>query len=236
MKITIITPTVRERGLLQVKKSLDKQTLRDFEWLVISPNDLVVEGARVLKDPPKRPEDYWSFNKAMNKAIKESKGELIVSIQDYTGFNPEALEKFWFYFTNGYNRALISGIGDKYDEDGDRVWADPRRVIEYGTFYECYPNDIEFNFCSIPRKAFFEVGGFDEELDRWAGMDHISVQERLDEVGYKFYLDQTNETFSGVHGRLPDWEDNLALKGPYHTRKSQLKEQGKWPVLDYLKE
>jgi glycosyltransferase involved in cell wall biosynthesis len=235
-KLTVITPTVRELGLKQVRKSLNKQTFKDFEWIVISPNDLKVDADKVLKDPPKKEGDYWSFNKAMNLAIEQAAGDLIVSIQDFTEFGPEGLAKFWYYFENGYDKALISGVGDKYNEEGQKIWTDPRRTVEYGTFYECFPNDIEFNYCSIPRRAFFEVGGFDEYLDKYAGMDHISVQERLNDIGYKFYLDQTNESKSLHHGRLPNWDDNHAMHGGYHQRKQDLMDEGIWPHLDFLKE
>jgi len=233
-RMSVLTPTVRPEGLEQVGRSLSKQTFKDFEWLVISPLDISITDARLIKDPPKGEEDYWSFNKAMNKAIQEADGELVVSVQDYTQFNPDGLEKFWYYFSNGYARSLVSGVGDKYDYDGQKIWADPRKRLDQGTFYECFPNDIEFNYCSIPRKAFYEVGGFDEYLDRYAGMDHISVQERLDAIGYKFYLDQTNESYSLYHDRLPEWDQHHAMRGGYSDRKAQLILAGVWPQLDYL--
>lgn len=205
-----------------------------WQWIVISPLDIEDDTALVLKDPPKSEGDYWSFNKAMNEAIRHSEGELIVSVQDFTEFKPDGLEKFWFYFTNGYDRSLISGVGDKYDEDGQKIWTDPRRTDKYGTFYECFPNDIEFNYCAVPRQAFYDVGGFDEYLDKFAGMDHISVQERLNDLGYKFYLDQTNESMSLHHGRLPEWDNNHAMHGGYQARKKDLIERKIWPKLSYL--
>lgn len=234
--ISIISPTVRPEGLEMVSKSLKRQTNKDFEWIIITPNPDKVVGldAIVLQDPPKEEGDYWTFNKAMNNAVEKAKGELIVSIQDYTGFLPEGLAKFWYFFENGYEKALVSGVGDKYNEAGQRVWSDPRKRTDQGTFYECYPNDIEFNYCSVPKQAFYEVGGMDEYLDKFAGMDHISLQERLDAVGYKFYLDQTNESKSLVHDRLPEWDDNHAMHGGYLERKKYLIGEGKWPYLNYL--
>lgn len=226
---------MRPEGLSQVRRSLSKQTFKDFEWIVISPLDIhEPEADKVLKDPPKKEGDYWTFNKAINEAVRNAEGDLVVSVQDFTEFNPRGLEKFWFYFANGYDKALVSGVGDKYDEDCQKVWLDPRRTTQYGTFYECYPNDIEFNYCSVPKKAFYDVGGMDEWLDKFAGMDHISLQERLNDIGYKFYLDQTNESYSGVHGRLPEWDKRHAMHGHYHKRKQDLVESGEWPVLSYL--
>ena len=144
-KITVITPTVRVEGLDLVAKALRRQTFKNFEWLIISPLDLEYEQAdRILKDPPKRDGDYWSFNKAHNLAIRESKGELIVSAQDYTFFDPECLEKFWFHFSNSDGRVLISAVGDKYSDETftTKIWNDPRKRKDFGTFYECYPKVV----------------------------------------------------------------------------------------------
>lgn len=266
MNISVITPTVRIKGLGFVKDSLARQTFKDFEWLISSspstipileevfggkadyadkfPMRVVVEPdktgfkneVRIYKDPPKPKDFYYSLGRAHNQMIREAKGDLIVSVQDYTTFEPNGLEKFWYYFTNGYDRACISGVGDKYDDEEMRhkVWSDPRIRRDFGTFYECFPRDIEFNYAAFPRKAFFEVGGFDEELDRFAAMGHISVQERLDELGYKFYLDQTNITKSLIHDRLPNWDERHAMHGGYERRKEELKEAGIWPKLSYL--
>jgi hypothetical protein len=233
-QVTVISPSVRPEGLHQVRRSLKRQTLDNWQWIIISPLDLKDDDALVLKDPPKEKGDYWSFNKAINKAIKHAEGELIVSVQDYTEFKPDGLEKFWFYFKNGYDKAMISGVGDKYDIEGMKMWEDPRKREDMGTFYECFPNDVEFNYCSVPKKAFYEVGGFDEYLDKFAGMDHISFQERLDDIGYKFYLDQTNESHSLYHPRLPEWDERHAMHGGYKDRKLDLIHEGIWPVLSYL--
>jgi len=37
MKISVITPTIREEGLPIVDKALNRQSFEDFEWLVGSP-------------------------------------------------------------------------------------------------------------------------------------------------------------------------------------------------------
>lgn len=234
--ISVITPTARQDGIDVVAKALRRQTYRDFEWIIISPNGVSHKQADLLlEDPPKNEGDYWSFNKAMNKALRRAKGDIIVSVQDYTFFDPDGLEKFKFHIKKN-PKAVISGVGDKYNDENfvTKVWEDPRKRKDYGTFYECYPNDIEFNYCALPKKAFYEVGGFDEYLDKYAGMDHISVQERLDDIGYKFYLDQTNESYSLTHGRLEGWDNNHAMHGGYQQRKASLKAKGKWPRLDFL--
>lgn len=235
-KISVLTPTNRNiKGLEVIEKSLRRQSFGDFQWIIGSPTKPDISSDFVwVQDPPKQEGDYWVLNKLYNAMLKEAKGELIVSIQDYTAFDPGALSKFWFHYEND-SKAIVSGIGDKYKDDNfiAKTWSDPRRREDFGSFYECYPQDIEWNFCSCPRKALEEVGGFDEYLDKYAGMDAYSVMDRIDMFGgYKFYLDQTNESYSLEHGRYDSWEERNAIHGPYQERRKFYLENG--PVLEYL--
>ena len=243
--ISVLTPSVRPEGLNIVAKALKNQTFKGYEWLIGSPKELMVSflsnKAIFIIDPPKPEGYYLSLNRSYNKMIKRAKGDLIVSWQDFTYANPDALEKFWFYFTHGYESAVITGVGHKYKDESwqEVVWRDPRVRDDLGTFYQCHFNDIEINLASFPKKAFYAVGGFDEELDKWAGYDHISVQERLWGLRHQgepwdFYIDQTQVTKSLPHGRLPHWEENLAMDGHYGQRKLDLVKDGKWPILEFL--
>ena len=234
-KITVITPSNRGSEALEiVARSLNRQTFTDFEWLVGSPKDYKLLHEHIhVGDPSKEEGDYWVFNKLHNKLIKEAKGELIVSIQDWTSFQPDALEKFWFHFEND-PKSIVSGVGNKFSDDSMLVqtWKDPRQRDDNGTFYEVYFNDIEGNFCSVPREAILAVGGFDEYLDKFAGMDWYSVLARIHILGgYHFFIDQTNISKSMVHGRYEAWEERNAIHGPYQERAQSYKEN---PVLDYL--
>jgi len=221
-KITIITPSVRKEGLELVKKALSRQTLPRYlyEWIVQE---------RVGELPT---DCVWTLNRDMNTAIKKAQGELIISWQDYTYAKPDALEKFWFYYKQN-PKAVISGVGNKYEDSSFKVitWQDPREITT-NTFYTCPPQQIEFNFCSIPKAAFYDIGGYDEELDKWFGMDGISIVDRLNLIGgYEFKLDQTNKSYSLEHGRLPDWEEKNAIHGPYMNRQ---KDYLLKPILNYL--
>lgn len=208
-KISVISPSVRPEGLALVNKALRRQTFTDFEWLVVSPQDYGF--GKWVKEPPKNGGDYWGLNKAMNEAIRQAKGELVVSWQDWTYAKPNALEKFWQHYSLDHKK-IVSGVGNKYQDESWSVvvWQDPRIRSDYGTFYPCFFNDIEFNFCALPLNAFYAVGGYDEYLDKMAGMDGYSVVERLNLLndGWDFYLDQANESFSLEHGRLSkDWDE-----------------------------
>ena len=199
--ISVLTLSVRPEGLALVEKALKRQTFKDFEH--------IIQGRAIpLADP-----NVWTLNYDYNEAIKKSKGDLIVSWQDWTYADPTALEKFWFHYQQE-PKTLVTAVGNKYADDTWTVktWQDPRERSDQGTFYPCYFNDIEFNLCSIPRSALFDIGGFDESLDRYFGMDGYSVVDRINLFGgYDFKIDQTIKSYSLEHGRPENWEEKNAL-------------------------
>lgn len=232
--ITVVTPTIRPEGLALVEKALKRQTFEEFDWVIVSPSDPMVNmDRRWYRETPRSPGDVWTLNKAYNKAVRRAKGELIISWQDYTYAKPDTLERFWFHYQNE-PKTLVTAVGNKYEDESWTVqaWKDPRERADLGTFYPCYFNDIEFNLCSIPKAALFAVGGFDEELDKFYGMDGYSVVDRLNmQGGWDFKIDQTIKSYSLNHGRPKDWEKRNAIHGPYEIRRQDYIAN---PVLSYL--
>ena len=235
-KISVITPSVRSEGLKLVEKALKRQTFKDFEWIIVGnvPDTSITFPFTYLKDPEKQEGDVWVLNKAYNKAIRHAQGELIVSWQDWTYAKPDTLERFYQHFLDE-PKTLVGAVGNKYQDEEWAVvtWQDPRITTEHGTYYPVYFSDIEWNLASIPKQAIYDVGGFDEYLDKWYGMDAYSVNARIHLLGgYDFKLDQTIKSYSLEHGRLTkDWEEKNAIHGPYQERS---KEYIKNPTLTYL--
>jgi len=241
--ISIITPTVRPEGLDLVRKALKRQTFKDWEWIVVGKQNIWNYMENKWNDdypfywyeePKLNKDDLWALNKAYNKALFQAKGELIVSWQDYTYAKPDALEKFWFHYQNE-PKTLITAVGNKYADDKwiVKTWQDPREREDQGTFYPCFFNDIEFNLCSIPEEALYAVGGFDESLDKFYGMDGFSVVDRLNLLGgYDFKLDQTIKSFSLEHGRLnPKWDELNWIGDRYNAKRLEYIDN---PALNYL--
>lgn len=237
-KISVITPTVRPEGLKLVEKALKRQTLKDFEWIIIHPksSEIGTLGVPVVDviEPEKQIGDVWTLNKAYNAAIRQAKGELIVSWQDYTYADPETLERFWTHYQQEPN-VLVGAVGNKYEDDTWTVktWQDPRENNDNGVYYPVWFSDIEWNLNSVPKQALYDVGGFDEELDKYYGMDGYSVNARIARIGgYDFKLDQSIKSYSTEHSRLPDWEEKNAIHGPYQDRAKAYLANPKLTYLD----
>lgn len=262
MKISVITPSIRPDGLEVVAAALSKQSFQDWEWVVCGPYKVKLKAMdlwqkygtedsgfvlRPLTDPEKKEGDMWTLNQVHNKMLKHSKGELIVTWQDWIWAPEDALEKFWFWHEYYKGKALVTGVGDQYgevDENGKptiKVWNDPRKGGSQtnGSHYEIFPQDWEANFAMFPRQAAYDVGGWDEGLDRWYGMDNVSFVQRVDALGkYKFYIDHDLECRGYKHERVvpqKEWDKNHAMfEGRYEKRKQELKEKDLWPKVGYL--
>lgn len=223
--ISVITCTVRPDGLPLVKKALAQQSYRNFEWIIADREGSIPDGL------------CWTLNRDYNRAIRQAKGDLIISWQDYTYAKPDTLERFWNHYTQNPN-FLVTAVGNKYTDHYWTVetWRDPRIRTDQGSFYRCYPQDIEWNLCSVPKKALYAVGGFMEDLDVGYGLDGFCVNQRIDEIGgYDFYIDQTIKSYSLEHARPDDWEEkNLIHEGRYNSLVEKLRRAGKWPVAPYL--
>lgn len=234
-KISVITCTNRPGGLELINIALKRQTHKMFEWIVIAPKGYDIGDANVdilLEDPPKEEGDYWSLYKAYNKAIAAASGDYILSVQDFTFFDPDAMRKLYF---NAKDNRLITGFGHKYDkvypERGAVIWEDIR-ASDSRSLIKCPFHWIEFNFALFPKQAIYDIGGFDEYLDKFSGMCGYDIVDRLDMVGgYEFMIDHDLETYSIEHGRPPMWEESNGIHGEYQKRREKYLDN---PVLFYL--
>ena len=234
MKISVISPSVRPEGLNLVKKALSQQTFHDFEWIVGTKKNPHISGSTWVEDNFSG--GYWSLYRIYNKMLKKARGDLIISLQDFTYMKPDALQCFWGHYMNN-PKSIIGAVGNKYTDDNWTVqtWQDPRERLDQGTFYQCFPNDVEINLASFPKQAFYDVGGFDEFLDAYSSFCGLDVLLRLEELKtYSFWLDQTIKSYSLEHGRLPEWDNHLPFGEPYQKRVAELKLKGQWPKLHYL--
>ena len=218
VKISILSPTVRPKGLKMIEKCLSRQTFFDFEWVVISPKEhhkeiksLLSSGYSLYSDPPKRDGDFWRLCGGWNLGFAKSKGELIVVIQDWIWFYPDMLERFWSHYLNN-SKAMVSAIGhhyDKLDSSGkpeNMMWRDPR--VKGISFAKCGIEEMEMSVCSIPKQALVSCGGMDEDYDKGPAVGEKEMCMRMRTLGYETYMDESIEYLALHHPRLRTvWDD-----------------------------
>lgn len=166
VKISVISPSIRPKGLEITLRSLKEQTFTDFEWIV----ELGIGQKHDL-------------NAALNRAIKRSNGELVVFLQDYIKIAPDALQRFWDAYTADPKKQFIAPVGkvNNLYFTGEIAWDWRHYKLGETTF-----NHNEIDWGAIPKELLYEVGGFDEYLDQWWSMDNVSLGYRLHLLGYKF--------------------------------------------------
>lgn len=167
MKISVITVSIRPKGLEITQKSLAEQTFKDFEWL----QEVSI------------PEKGHDLNAAYNRALRRARGELVVSLQDYIKPNPQLLEKFWGAYEKDKRTFFTAPVGKTANEDfsGPFKW-DWRAFEDAKVSWQHW----EIDSGAAPLSALKEIGGFDEILDGHWSTDNVNVGYRAYLAGYKF--------------------------------------------------
>lgn len=166
VKISVLTPSIRPKGLEITQESLKSQSFTEFEWLTEI-------GLGNKHD----------FNQAMNRMVKRSQGELIVIVQDYIKLPNDFLEKCWNIYQSNKDTLITFPVGKSksLDYDGDIKW-DWRKMPQ--ARMNCDMWEIDTGMCG--KHVLEACGGFDERLDEYWSMDNVSVGKRAELLGFKF--------------------------------------------------
>ncbi len=172
VKVTCVTPTIRPEGLKIIQECLEKQTFQEYEWLT----EIGIPGKG------------HDLNAAFNRMIRRAQGELIVFIEDYNKFPPNALQKWWDIYQKYPNTLFTAPLGKVKNWDDKpswdwRAWTDGKILSETmpSTWQTC-----ELDWGAIPKKILLEIGGFDERLDAWWSCDNLAVGKLAYLKGYSF--------------------------------------------------
>lgn len=167
IKISVLTPTIRGKEALQPNaESLAAMTFPpdEVEWLTEE------------SDGTKH-----DLNAAFNRMLRRAKGELIVFMEDFTKATTNGLIKFWEAYQREPNVFWTAPLGKTLDWK-EIKWDWRAYADAVDTTYNCW----EIDWGAAPKKALFEIGGFDEELDKYWSCDNVNVGYRAYLNGYKF--------------------------------------------------
>jgi hypothetical protein len=135
--------------------------------------------------------------------LKRSKGELIVSYQDWIKIPDDGIEQFVKAHTES-PKFYTAPVGQSANKDfsGYVKWdwrIHSQAIMDWMRW--------EIDWGCAPREALFKIGGFDEELDEFWTFDNVNVGYRAMLDGYEF-------------GHLPDnkaiaWNHNAFTPHPF---------------------
>jgi len=161
--VTVCTPTYnRALTLPRVFQSLQTQTMREFEWLVV--DDGSTDGTRELVERWRSQADFpiqyfWQENQgkhaALNVGIARARGKLFVILDSDDTLPPEALERAWNLWNSipEEERQRYMGIGGlcAYQADPKKLVTAPypqdgldATYVEVSTKYGVWGDRVEF--------------------------------------------------------------------------------------------
>lgn len=135
--ITVFTPTFNRCEFLpKIYACLCKQTFRHFEWLIVDDGstDGTAEVVKDLIDKKEKTKEGRAFpiryfhqenggkHRAINRGVKEAKGELFFILDSDDILTPNALERIVFHYDQVRNNDQFSGVS------GMRAFPNQQRI------------------------------------------------------------------------------------------------------------
>jgi glycosyltransferase involved in cell wall biosynthesis len=220
IKVSIITPTIREGFWDSMAKNISSQSYKNIEWIIV--DDYKEDREKIAEKYAKK----YSLNikyirgdkakgvykrrlglvRANNLGWKASTGELLVWLQDFVYMDTDAIESIVDLYRHNKD-CLIAPVDIYYEpvnvdktnkEDwfnekayqGKKVWKNIR--VKYQGIRESdNPFDFEMNFGSIPKHILDKLNGFWEFFDEGLGYDNTEICLRAMKLGYKLLIDDS---------------------------------------------
>jgi hypothetical protein len=225
-KVTVLTVSRRIGWEKMAAWELKKQTFQDFDWVIVTENDLDIHPycpTQVRAAPPKTRQS--NLNASLNEGLRHCKGDYVILYQDFIELQADCFEKLLKLATpNTFVTTLtLNPPGTE---------PDPRAVP--GTPpHDCWPERWEANVAIAPMGILRYLGGFDEEYDNGWSWDNCNIAVRAAALGCQFIIDPTNNPQLLPHDR----SDIKELNGEFHAQRIRDIAEGKFPLrLNYLQD
>jgi len=231
--VSIIIPTRnRPEALKTVLNCIENLTTKAREIIIVNQGEDLHDFIEVWKD---RLPILWlaqtctNPSMARNLAIKHSKGEWILFLDDDVSFEPDLLEKYLIVFKElRFDACNGSVITPK-----ESITPIPIPEIESGfiglwsqlSSYRTYSGSIKISgTCSanllVKKTVLTEIGGFDERFSR---MEDVELGIRISQAGYSLWHDgrpivkHYHLPFGGSRDNINGWiNKHLSAVQPKH--------------------
>lgn len=231
--ISVVTVTARPGIFRFARETLEAQTFKDFEWVVVDKlydqrKDAVAE---YMKDSPlnfkhvpePKKDKAYNLAKADNAGIKNSSGELLVWLQDFILIPTDGLQKYWDLYQQ-HPDAMYSGVDGRFKIDTDGIidkdnpidilngagWSHGRtdyvnqRAHRREVYQSYNPFEFELNWAAFSRTVAEDIGGFNEEFDHGFAFDNTEFAYRALKMNKELWIDGTNYADAINHWELFD--------------------------------
>lgn len=155
--------------------------------------------------------------------LRRAKGELIVSYQDFIKIKDDGLERFWKAYQENKDTFFTAPVGktNKTDFTGNPKW-DWRKHPESRMDWTMW----EIDWGCAPLSALKQIGGFDEELDKFWSFDNVNVGCRADLAGFKFGCIKDNEAVAYDHDAFIQHPFRAKYNPSFHNERLELFRHG----------
>lgn len=177
-RFTVFTPCYNsEKFILRVFESLEKQTFRDFEWLVV--NDKSIDNTDSILQTYFAKADfdtrYFNLEKNqgvtanVNLAVREAKGEFLVFLGHDDEMLPDALETFNEVLVKHDSQEISAVYALAKDQNGNIVsdkYPKDFQISDYWTMFFVNENEKE-KFQCFKTEILRKYPPIDTDYNRW---------------------------------------------------------------------
>lgn len=182
MTFSVLTVSKRTGWEKDALKSLKRQTVWPFTWIVISENWEKTHATPWTFHAPESTTPS-NLNKSINAGLKLIDTDYVIFYQDFIELSEDCFEKL---LSLADGRTFVTTCTPNYDgsDDSRYMGSDCPRT--------CSPEEWETNVALAPMKMLRELGGFPEHYDEGWSWDNVNVAQRAAMIGARFIIDESN--------------------------------------------
>jgi glycosyltransferase involved in cell wall biosynthesis len=199
--LSVVIPTYRgEHRIIDTLRSLERQSFRDFEVIVVIDGVVDNTEARIRATPLNLDlhlvvQENKGRAGARNAGVKNARAQGVVFIDDDITLTPHVLQAYYTYFQQG-EILVVGGLLPLRPKNDDfyyfckyleAKWTGD--LQEHNAGYMSKP-DMSAANAFIRKNIFLEIGAFDERL---RDAEDFDLAVRLFEKGYRLYHDAAIE-------------------------------------------